>query len=205
MTFEYPARGTPLAPDRWYLPPAYVAPVEGIEQYQARLGDIYSNVPSLCVDQRPLRIARDWQDPKSGRWAYTARTEDDEAARPPFDWAAGEQFVVTGKRALGVLLTQDCEIEKPHAVLAFALVRSIDHSIPAEAIATMRERRRYRSFFLAAQDDPPFPAGYVDFGRITSIERGAVRGEDRLLSMSDDVRDAMRMDYIQFCTQERDE
>jgi hypothetical protein len=198
MEFVAPPHGTPLSPDQWYTHPLAIPPVNDKPQYQGRLGDIYDNVPSLCIGARPLRVCRDWRDPKSGRMAYTARYEDDADAEPPFNWLEGEDVVVTCKRGLAVLLTQDCEIEKPRAVFAFALIRVIDDSVAPQAINQMRSRQKYRSFYLAPQADPAFPAAYVDFGRITSIERDAVRPEDRRLSMSDDVRDCMQMDYIDF-------
>lgn len=167
---------------------------------------MYRNIPSIWILERPLRVARDFRPQgANARIVYTALSEDDAPAQQPFDWNDGEDVVVRSAKAFGVLLTQDCELDKPRAMLSFALIRLIDKSQHVDDIEVMRNRRKYRSFYLEEQtEEPAFPKAYVDFGRLTTIHPDAVRQADRVLSMSDDVRDALREDFIEFMTLERE-
>jgi len=203
---QIPPRGEALNPEHWYTSPLSIPPwPNGRASIQARQGDVFDKVPSVFIAERPLRVARDWQNPKSGRWTYHAHSED-EQPRKLYDWETGEDVVVRATRGLAVLLTQDCELEKPRSKLTFALVRLLDHSIPLEAVETWRRRERYRIFYLGEQDEEPrFGPAYVDFGRLTTVNLEALRLEDRLLSMTDYVRDALCEDFIAYLTLEREE
>jgi hypothetical protein len=97
-------------------------------------------------------------------------------------------------------------MDKPKPMLTYALIRVVDRSRHAEDIEVMRDRRKYRSFYLEQREaDPPIPKAYVDFARLTSIAPPAVRPEDRIASMTDIVRDALREDFIEFMTLERED
>lgn len=163
---------------------------------QARQGDIFAGIPSVVVDERPLRVARDFI-PKSGRITYNALSEDS-APTPPFDWKEGERIVVKGNLGMGILMTQDCEIDKPKARVTFALVRPIPAGIPEGAVEAWKNRKVYRIFYLGEQGlDPRFGPAYVDFGRLTTftLEASLVL---RQLSLSDAVRDVFREAFIEF-------
>ncbi|MGC1184664.1 MAG: hypothetical protein WBA31_05860 [Candidatus Dormiibacterota bacterium] len=87
-------RRRPLNPKRWYLSPVPIIEEEGKPPpVQARQGDIFNAVPSVVVERRPLRVARDFIG-KNDRTFYTALSEDDQPEHP-FDWDGGEQVVVT--------------------------------------------------------------------------------------------------------------
>jgi hypothetical protein len=152
-----------------------------------------------------VRVARDFKPQGEGvRIVYTALSED-QKPNQPFDWKEGEDVVVRAKRGYGVLLTQDCELDKPRPMLTFALIRLLDGSQHADDVEVMRNRGKYRSFYLEEQaEDPRFPKAYVDFGYLTTLHPDACRLDDRILSMADDVKDALREDFIQFMTLERE-
>jgi hypothetical protein len=202
-----PQRGEPLKPGRWYLPPALIpARADGSPRFQAQQGDIFENGLSVWIAQRPIRVARDFRPQGAGeRIVYTALSEDQEPASQPYEWREGEDVIVRAVKGYAVLLTQDCELDKPRPMLTFALIRVIDGSQHAEDIEIMRNRGKYRSFYLEEQtEEPRLPKAYVDFGRLTTVHPTACRLDDRILSMSDDVRDALREDFIEFMTLERE-
>ena len=153
-----------------------------------------------------MRVARDFKPQGAGaRIVYTAVSEDQQPAQQPFDWKEGEDVVVRAMRGFAVLLTQDCELDKPKPLLTFAHVRLVDGSQHEEDIDIMRNRAKYRSFYLEEQrEEPRFPKAYVDFGRLTTIHPAAFRPADRILSMTEDVRDALREDFTEFMTLERE-
>ena len=201
-----PSRG-PIRTGRWYIEPVHVeAKLDGSASYQARQGDIYTNALSTWIESRPVRVARDFQPSGVGaRLRYTAVSED-QIPTQPFDWTRnGEQIVVRAMKSFGVLMTQDCELEKPKPMLTFAFVRLFDESHHAADIEAVRNRGKYRSFYLEEQlGDLPFPRAYIDFGRLTSVHPSAVAVADRHLSMADDVRDTMREDFIAFLNLDRE-
>lgn len=202
-----PARGQPLELRRWYVEPVTIPPADdGTPRFPAQQGDIFKDVPSVWIATRPLKVARDFRpEGAAARLKYTAINEVD-APQKPFDWAGGEDVVVRATRGFGILLTQDCELDKPKGMLTFAMIRLLDGSQHAENVEVMRNRRKYRSFYLEEQTQAPaFRAAYVDFGRLTTIAPAAINQADRLLSLVPEVRDALREDFIEFLNLEREE
>ena len=70
---------------------------------------------------------------------------------------------------------------------------------PPETQENVLAGRRLRFFYLAPHE-PELPESYVDFRRQTTVRGREIRMEDRLLSMSEDVRAAVREAFIQFVT-----
>lgn len=212
-----PPRGEPLTADTWYVSPVRIEDEEGKEPpVQARQGDIFSDVPSAWVAERPVRVASDFKPQGDGRVKYLATYEDDQRA---YDWTDGEQVVVSATRGFAVLLTQDCELDKPRAMFTMAMVKPISDPELGDIetmsdqekqsledrltdIERMRNRLKYRSFYLQAQPET-FDQAYVDFGRLTTLSRKALDACARHLSMTDDIRDALREDFVEFMTNER--
>lgn len=199
MAGQSPPRGEALAANRWYIPPVAIPDDQGRNPIQAQQGDLYKRVPSVIVESRPLRVARDFQPGHGGRTKYTALSEDDDPEQP-FDWEKGENVVVRGRIAPGILLTQDCEIDKPRATFLFAEVRSVA-GIPQEDVEVLRRRQKYRAFFLEGQGE--MPHSFVDFGRLTTIDAGALREADRWLSLTEVIRSALREDFAEFLANDR--
>ena len=208
MPRRSPPRGAPLRADIWYVTPILIEPekVEGADPVdpppapvQARQGDIFKDFPNIWVESRPLRVARDFQPPNGGRIRYLATMEDDDRA---YDWVDGEQVVVSATRGWAVLLTQDCELDKPRAMYTFAAIRPIKESALPDDIEEIRNRLKYRAFYLREQVGT-FEQACVDFGRLTTVSKEALLASERHLSMTDDIRDALREDFIEFMTNDR--
>jgi hypothetical protein len=201
-----PPRGEPLKPGRWYTQPLFIEPrKDGKASYQARQGDLYKGVPSLWIQRRPIHASRNRQA-RGSRVEVYLHSEDGPEPQQPWTWATGEDVVVRAIKGYGVLLSQDCELEKKDPKIAFGYVRLVDGSQGETAMGLIKNRSKFRSFYLAGQDaDPSFPEAYVDFGRITTLDLEAIRPLDRYASMTDDVRLAMREDFIDFLTRERAE
>jgi len=176
--------------------------VDGTPAFPAQQGDIYRNVPHVCLATRPVRLLID-QSAANQREPYRVTSEDDEDAGRA---RAGTSMVVEGERGFGILLTQDCELDKTRPTLIFARVRFVTPGTEAHHLDRIRQRRVYRSFFLPASEGPEvgFPASIVDFGRLTTLHPSAVRHDDRILSLHDDVRDCLRRDFTAFLMAERE-
>jgi hypothetical protein len=163
-------------------------------------------VPSVWITHRPIDVVRNRQPKPGGRVEVYLHSEDGPDPQQPFNWGSGEDVVVRAIKGYGVLLSQDCELEKLNPMIAFGYVRLVDGSQGENAMELIRNRRKFRSFYLAAQEaDPAFPEAYVDFGRITTLALDAIQILDRYASMSDEVRDAMREDFIEFMSLDRAE
>lgn len=195
-------RGTPLEPPYWYRPPVVPPPLpDGRRAFPAQQGDIYRNVPHVGLTTRPVKYLVD-QSAANKRQPYLVTNEDQDDI--PLG-RAGTNMVVEGERGLGILLTQDCELDKAKPTLIFARIRFVTPGTELQHLQRIRERRVYRSFFLpASEQDFRLPASIVDFGRLTTLLPSAVRHDDRVLSLHDDVRDCLRRDFTAFLMAERE-
>jgi hypothetical protein len=99
-----------------------------------------------------------------------------------------------------VLLTFDCEIDKPSTKwLTFALVRPLPPNMPEADQLTIRENRKFAFFFLPPNEDEA-PIDYVDFRRLGSVNVDLVKGLTRIARLSDDLRKAMLFQYFRYLT-----
>lgn len=164
---------------RLYLPPSNEDPL--------LQGDIFHNVPFVWVTERPLLIARHFQQGAGGRQIYGVHKEFDAptlhpgATTPPTtpfrleDREDPELAVVPVVLSTGIMLTHDCEIENDdHRLLA--LIRPI-----TDLEEPFRQRcldgLRTDMFPLLPQDDEPaMPTSYVDFKIITPLRPRALSG-----------------------------
>jgi hypothetical protein len=218
---------------RWYTEPVEIRPTEKTPHpVQAQQGDIFVRVPAVVLDSRPLLIVRapavtpprhvkDWLDnakaDASAELLGVLPEDPHETAGPSkwdFEWEThGERVILHSYRAMGVLLSHDCELDKPRdkVLVTFARIRSAK-GLSAEAVQIMRNRNKYRAFYLAPQaDQPSIPESYIDFGALTTVSLASLpmKGDsghflDRYASMDPVIRDAMREDFIDFMTAERD-
>jgi hypothetical protein len=157
-------------------------------------GDIFRAVPSLLVDQRPLVVVR-----RRDRLTALLHTEGGDAPPGGFTWQGhGETVVARASLALAMLMTHDCELDKDEHFRTFALIRGWE-TLPFETQLNILAGRRLRFFHLAPQL-PDLPESYVDFRRLTTVRGREIRMEDRMLSLSDDSRAALREAFIQFVT-----
>jgi hypothetical protein len=217
--------------DRWYSQPVTIPPrKDGTQRIQAQQGDIFLQIPSVVIRSRPLAVIRplngsptkyvaNWineagQGTELRRFLPEDLAQGDPQPTPAFAWdTAGEDVVQRVTRSMAVLMSQDCELDKPHkkVLLSFARIRVTDGSQSVDAITNMKNRNEYRSFYLAPQGDKPtLPECYVDFGAITTLSLQSIVETDgfnvrwRYLSMHPDVRDAMRQDFVDFMVADRE-
>lgn len=199
-------RGSPLEADRWYVSPVAIEPDPRWPDrppYQARQGDVFSDVASIWLASRPIAIARDYQ-PEGNRTRFYRYFEDEHPAHP-FDWEHGEDFIVRGIRTWAVLMTMDCDLDTIRPFLTFALYRTFDHTHSERTRGLVRRRARYRSWYMPPLDGLQLPEGYVDFARLTTVHPSAVDLATRRASMTDEVRDTLRIDFMDFLNLEREE
>jgi hypothetical protein len=199
-------RGVPLDPPFWYCAPRDPPAADnGSPGFAAWQGDIFGNVPHAFVDAGGVERLRDVprRDPEAAKtYAVEASPEVPENPLAPVEYRA-QRISMNAHIGLGVLLTQDCELEKHRPMLTFAQVRFIDKSMAGVAIETIRTRNNWRRFYLEEQAEPHFPRAYIDFARLTTIHPGALNVGDRLLSLNDIVRDCMRRDFTLFMMADR--
>lgn len=212
--WEHLARGVPLEPEAWYLSPVAIEPrADGSESLQVQQGDVFRRVPHLRVSERPVRAFYDESGANQKR-PYRLAAEDDlydqaegdALAFGPVDHLWPGVAVASAEIGLGIVLSQDCELQKRRPTLIFARVRPITVDVERTHIELIRNRGVYRSFYLPASTSPvPFPASIVDFGRLTTLQLPALRLADRLLSLHDEVRDCLRRDFVAFLMADRED
>lgn len=117
-------------------------------------------------------------------------------------------------RALGVVLTHDCEIDKDdqqRGSILVGLVRPLNSVSGEENQEGIRQYTRHRAFYLpasipvtASEGDqaPPYLAeeGYVDLRRITSVKRSVLDELERKAGMNDDGRMMLQEHLFRFFT-----
>lgn len=150
-----------------------------------------------------MAVAREYQ--AEGQRTRFYRYFENETPRHAFDWATGEDVIVRGLRGWAVLMTMDCDLDTARPFLTFAFFRPFDHSHSERTRDLVRRRARYRAWYMAPQDLPEVPDGYIDFGRLTTIHPDAVDLAARQASMTDDVRDTLRIDFMDFLNLQREE
>jgi hypothetical protein len=99
---------------------------------------------------------------------------------------------VIPRRARIVVLSNDCEMDKPRAERSrYVLV--VEMRSPADAGSAnwgnVKAGKGWNTFYIPAGET--VSEGYVDFGRIHRVERAPLRTVTRLASMSDEGREAL--------------
>jgi hypothetical protein len=158
-------------------------------------GDVYRECASLFVDSRPLTAVR-----RASGSTPTARLFAEDGAAPPggFKWDEAEYVVGRATLALGIMVTHDCELDKDDHFRTMALIRPW-HALAAEASESIRAGGRLRFFHLPAEH-PYLPESYVDFRRLTTVRGRALADDNRVLSMTEHGRAALREAFIAFVT-----
>jgi hypothetical protein len=174
----------------------YLKPLDIIQQ-----GDVYRNAPSVYLAGLPLGAIRT-ETISGGRQIPKIYYDDAEPPRGGFHWSSGEDVISRATRDRAMLLTHDCEIEKDDRAKyrMLALIRPFE-AVPERDQELIRRGDRLRFFYLAPQDeDPPFPASYVDFRRITTVLAEVLPSDDRVVTLSDDMRDLLREAFARYVT-----
>ena len=137
-----------------------------------------------------------------GRKRYGGYPEG-EAPSTKFQSDEDGDVLAFGRMDSAVLLTYDSELDKDDKFRQLALVRRLDSVIDPTQRSALRlelqEHARLRFFYLPGQkEDPPFDERYVDLRRITTLRGSALRPEDRLASMTDELREGLRTQFVKF-------
>lgn len=166
----------------------------GVEQ-----GDIYLNLPSVIIPARPLRVARHFRtNPKSGREEWFVHAEGVNPPQGGFDWDIDKgkvepNMLVQGHVAMGIVLTHDCEIENDEtSTRTLAMIRPPDHLNVEERELLFSGHEYWVAFPLVEQtDEPVFKRSWIDFRRLTTVREDVLQESTRLLSLSEELREAM--------------
>jgi hypothetical protein len=162
-------------------------------------GDIYNAMPSVYVSEQALSAVRT-APAAQGRVHAGLHKEGVNPPEDGFRFEEGEDLVVRGVRHPAVMMTHECEIPKDSQYRILALIRPW-LTLPADIQDKIRHGRRYRFFWLPGQTEPPaFPESYVDLRRLTPVRPEVLREEDRMLSMTEPMREALAAAFIRYIT-----
>jgi len=159
----------------------YEPPGEQISQ-----GDIFRSAAHLYLGRHVQVLTSE----SSGTYRATAVSDGADRSGDT------HQVLAVAKFGLGIMITQDCEIDKPNRRwIVCPIVRS-DRLSP-----TVREKLRTNSIFsmlfLPAYRDL-LPDSFIDFNQASTLDPEFVRGLPRVLSLSDLGRRALYVQYIRW-------
>ena len=138
-------------------------------------GDIFGRVPLVYANADPLPLQ---SVSIEGRTLLEASPISEIAQ--PAEMTHDLQVAATCDFTRAVLLTYDCEIDKPATkYLTLALVRPLDPSMPKQSQQIIRENRKLSMFFLPSEGH--LRDSLVDFIRVSTLPKDLLRSaEDRL-------------------------
>jgi hypothetical protein len=171
----------------------YLPPARDVQQ-----GDLYEDMPSVVVVDRPLRVGRPATGPGARELIEVFR---EGGAEPPggFMWQPdgnGEQsMLVQGRLSRAMILSHDCEIDNDPRIRIIAMVRPLTDLVLAaqEEIKSGVERPiRYGIFPLGPQvETPAMDWSFVDFRRLTTVRPVVLEKSVRIASLSNPLRHAV--------------
>lgn len=103
------------------------------------------------------------------------------------------------KRDRAILLTHDCDIDKP--LLRSWLICPVHRldTVPKGMQGDIKKNRAF-AFLHLAQHRDTLPASFVDFRHVTALSPDVVRSAKRLASLSDTGKKALYLRFIQWLT-----
>jgi hypothetical protein len=169
-------------------------------------GDIYLDLPSIHIEDLPLRVARYWRT-QAPRQVYAVHTVGDLAPKDGFKWsleAGGEPgTLVNGYMTMGIVLSHDCTIENSDGHRTVAMVRPITDIANLDDRQPILDYERTAAFPLLAQDaNPRIALSFVDFRRITTVRPTVLAKASRYAQCSDRIRDALAEHFWDFLFRE---
>jgi hypothetical protein len=159
-------------------------------------GDVFERVPLVAVKDLPPVIKKTTLAGKREGFEVV------EALLPSQPPNSSPPLLVAAScdHTRAVLLTYDCEIDKPSAkVLTVALVRPLDPKTPEADKAVLRENRKF-AFFHLPPEQANGPESYLDFRRIGAVSVEVVKAAIKRASLSDLARKAMLFQFFRFLT-----
>jgi hypothetical protein len=152
-------------------------------------GDLFDLVPSVYVHDLGYMSKTDTSK-------YRLLRHRPESFKLEVEHAATAMAI----RRPAIVLTHDCEIDKPHSrsTVLMALVRAID-GVPEAHREGFRDYTRHRAFFLP---ETPYLEGesYADLRAVTTVRRDVLETLKRPASISEDGRRMLREQLFRFFT-----
>lgn len=123
------------------------------------------------------------------------------AQAPRYSGTGDGDLVVETHFGLGMLLTQDCELDKPDPTFLVAPLLDI-RTFADEAIEAIRELRKFRWFYLAPHQGrgrfSSWGHAVADFAAATPVAPNVLASLERVVSLAPVVRDAMQTALIRY-------
>lgn len=160
-----------------------------VPREQASQGDILEFLPHIFLDL-PLTALNEETE-------TTLRTVTEPFSS--FDDANGQSVMATCKRQKAMLLSHDCEIDKPQVTRwIVAPVVPILKLKPANR-DRVRRNRIFTMFHLPKYREL-LPESFVDFNQLTTLSSEFVRNAQRIVSLSDVGRRGMYAQFVRWFT-----
>jgi hypothetical protein len=165
------------------LPVAFGAPKDEISQ-----GDLLADVPSALIEDLRYMV-------QTGEDTFKLDS-DPQPRRLDRMYPSNAREV----RTFGVVITHDCEIDKPsrRSLVYVALVRPLA-GVAEEHREGFRSNTRHRAFYLPANEYLP-DESYVDLRRMTPVVGNVIGELPRLACMNEDGRSMLREQLFRFFT-----
>jgi hypothetical protein len=152
-------------------------------------GDILEVAPHVFLDPPLLAL----QPGENG--AYKAEAEPFSA----FDNNAGQNVIAKCKQTKAIILTHDCEIDKPQATHSHLCPVVPLSKLKPETQDRVKRNRIYSMFFLPRYGEV-LPDSFVDFTRISTVGMDFIKGGKRIVSLSDQGRYGLYAQFIRWLT-----
>ncbi len=157
-------------------------------------GDVFERVPLLYMTEMPQVLKQVDLNLKGELLEPSAPLDP---LHPP-GIANGLHVNASCDFTRAVLLTYDCEIDKPSTKqLTLAMVRPLDPSMSFQSRQIIRENRKMSTLYLPA-DGNNLSESLVDFIRISVVFKEGLQAAPRLTRLSDQARQAMLFQLIRF-------
>lgn len=177
----------------WYLD----ALAEKVQQ-----GDIYRPTPSLYLVSRPVEVARPQTLPGGDPGARLFFEDGDS---PPDGWkwdrqlGRDEWIISRGILDCAILLTWDCEIDWDAKHRIVALLRPWS-KLPETSQKAVLAGDHHCFFYLKPDAKAGLPESYADFRRLTTMRPAALPDKNRILSLTEPIRQALAVAFVAYIT-----
>lgn len=151
-------------------------------------GDIFETAPHIFLDPPLVALHQ------SEETVYKSDSEPFSS----FD-QNGQQIIAKCKRTTTILLTPDCEIDKPivrywHICPIVPLSR-----LKGNVHGDVKRNRVYSRFFLPA-NGTILPDSFIDFNQLSTVNSDLLKAAKRVLSLSDLGRHGMYSQFFRWLT-----
>lgn len=111
--------------------------------------------------------------------------------------ASTKEAVAEARNLLAVILTPDCELDKPST--RFWLIAPLHpiSSLMAQDQGNIRKNKVLKYLHVPA-NPPHIPEAFIDLATITTVEAGLLRKAKRLVTLSDSTRAALYLQQMRW-------